>query len=306
MLTRFDPELDFDWPWSPGEGVSDDYFSIRWSGFLKPLKSFDGWIGLSSDDGIRMWINDDLVIDNWDVATLYLQGKQQELIQAIQQTGTTVVCVLLNGRPLSVNWIDQHIPAIVEAWFPGEAGGRAVADVLFGDYNPAGRLPVTFLKSAGQLPIYYNQKPSAIHRYVTESDKPLYPFGYGLSYTTFKYSDLTVEPQTIQPDEKVKVTVEVKNTGTVDGEEVVQLYLRDVYSSVTTPWKTLKGFQRIALKAGETKRLVFELAPEELSIWNREMKKMVEPGKFRIMVGGNSADLPLKETFTVVDETYRN
>ncbi|PCH68120.1 MAG: glycoside hydrolase family 3 [Bacteroidales bacterium] len=375
LLTRIDSKLNFDWPWSPAKGVPDDHFSIRWTGFLKPFKSFNGWIGLSSDDGVRMWINNILVVDNWqkgatnivtypmnfvagkeyklriemweggygarahltwnlkktdmtpaiflakkadvavvilgesrelveenrDVATLDLQGRQLELIQAIQQTGTPVVCVLLNGRPLSINWIDRNVPAIVEAWFPGEAGGKAVADVLFGDYNPAGRLPVTFPKSAGQLPIYYNQKPSAIHRYVTESDKPLYPFGYGLSYTTFKYSNLEIDSETITPKGTVKISVAVKNTGSVAGEEVVQLYLRDEYSSVTTATKSLKGFQRIALNPQETKTLTFELTPEELSIWNIDMKRVVESGKFIVLLGGNSADLQLKKTFTVTN-----
>ena len=376
LLTRIDPQLDFEWPWSPGPGVPDDHFCIRWTGYLKPAKSFDGWLGLSSDDGIRMWVDGQKVIDNWekgatnivrypmnfkagkeykiriemweggyqarthlswnikkvnfgpaialakkadvavvvlgesndlvgenrDAATLNLQGKQRDLIQAIERTGTPVVCVLLNGRPLSINWIDQHIPAIVEAWFPGEAGGRAVADVLFGDYNPAGRLPVTFPKSVGQLPIYYNQKPSAIHRYITESSEPLYPFGYGLSYTTFAYSNLKVSPDTIKTNGKVTVSVDVKNTGKRNGQDVVQLYLRDVYSSVTTPRKNLKGFERVSLKAGETKTVTFELTYDELSLWNRQMKNVVEPGDFVVMVGPNSAELPLHKKFTVIGQ----
>ena len=371
-LTRIDNELQFDWPWNPGEGVNDDDFSIRWTGFIKSDTSFDGWIGLSSDDGIRMWIDDQLVIDNWtkgatsivttpkkieagkkykvriemweggwgarahlrwnlekinlqpainiakkadvaivvlgesrelveenrDVATLDLHGMQQELIEAIQQTGTPVVCVLLNGRPLSVNWINENIPAILEGWFPGEAGGKAVADVLFGDYNPGGKNPITFPKSVGQLPIYYNQKPSAIHRYVSESENPLYTFGYGLSYTTFEYSNLTISENKIKTDGSLNVGVDVKNTGDYDGDEVVQLYINDIYSSVTTPHKTLKGFERVFIKKGETKHIKFTLSPEELAIWNREMVRVVEPGEFEIMIGGNSTDL-LKTKFTV-------
>ncbi|MFV5698495.1 glycoside hydrolase family 3 N-terminal domain-containing protein [Flavobacterium sp. ZT3R17] len=373
-LTRIDNQLEFDWPWSPGDGVSDDDFSIRWTGYIKSEKAFDGWLGLSSDDGIRMWIDDQLVIDNWtkgatnmvttpknieagkkykvriemweggwgarahlrwnlekvnfqpaidiakkadvaivvlgesnelveenrDVATLDLHGMQQELIEAIQQTGTPVVCVLLNGRPLSVNWINENIPAVVEAWFPGEAGGKAVADVLFGDYNPGGKLPITFPKSVGQLPIYYNQKPSAIHRYVTESENPLYTFGYGLSYTTFEYSNLSISATEIKADGELKVSVDVKNIGNFDGDEVVQLYINDVYSSVTTPLKTLKGFKRVFIKKGETKNVAFTLTPDELAIWNREMKRVVEPGDFEVMVGGNSVDL-LKTNFKVVN-----
>ncbi|MEO6173718.1 MAG: glycoside hydrolase family 3 N-terminal domain-containing protein [Flavobacterium circumlabens] len=373
-LTRIDSQLEFDWPWSPGDGVADDDFSIRWTGFIKSEKAFDGWLGLSSDDGIRMWIDDQLVIDNWtkgatnmvttpknieagkkykvriemweggwgarahlrwnlervnlqpaidaakkadvaivvlgesnelveenrDVASLDLHGMQQELIEAIQKTGTPVVCVLLNGRPLSVNWISENIPAIVEGWFPGEAGGKAVADVLFGNYNPGGRLPITFPKSVGQLPIYYNQKPSAIHRYVSESENPLYTFGYGLSYTTFEYSNLTLSNTNIKSNGELKVKVDVKNTGNYDGDEVVQLYIDDVYSSVTTPKKTLKGFKRIFLKKGETKQVEFVLTAEELSLWNKEMKNVVEPGDFEVMVGGNSTDLQ-KQSFKVID-----
>lgn len=372
VLTRIDNELEFDWPWSPGNGVNDDDFSIRWTGFIKSEKSFDGWLGLSSDDGIRMWVDDQLVIDNWtkgstnmvttpkkieagkkykvriemweggwgarahlrwnlekvnfqpsidlakkadvaivvlgesrelveenrDVASLDLHGMQQELIEAIQQTGTPVVCVLLNGRPLSVNWINENIPAVLEAWFPGEAGGRAVADVLFGDYNPGGRLPISFPKSVGQLPIYYNQKPSAIHRYVSESENPLYTFGDGLSYTTFEYANLALNTKEIKIDGSVKVTVDVKNTGNYDGDEVVQLYINDVTSSVTTPRKTLKGFERVFIKKGETKQVEFTLAPEELALWNRDMKRVVEPGDFYVMVGGNSKGV-LKTKFTV-------
>jgi beta-glucosidase len=373
-LTRIDNQLEFDWPWSPGDGVNDDDFSIRWTGYIKSEKAFDGWLGLSSDDGIRMWVDDQLVIDNWtkgstnmvttpkqieagkqykvriemweggwgarahlrwnlekinfqpaidiakkadvaivvlgesnelveenrDVATLDLHGMQQELIEAIQQTGTPVVCVLLNGRPLSVNWINEKISAIVEAWFPGEAGGKAVADVLFGDYNPGGRLPITFPKSVGQLPIYYNQKPSAIHRYVTESENPLYTFGYGLSYTTFEYSNLSISAKEINADETIKVSVDVKNTGDYDGDEVVQLYIHDMYSSVTTPLKTLKGFKRVFIKKSETKHIEFTLTPDELALWNREMKRVVEPGEFEVMVGGNSVDL-LKVNFKVLN-----
>ena len=374
VLTRIDNQLEFDWPWSPGDGVTDDDFSIRWTGYIQSEKSFDGWLGLSSDDGIRMWVDDQLVIDNWtkgatsmvttpknieagkkykvriemweggwgarahlrwnlekvnfqpaidiakkadvaivvlgesnelveenrDVASLDLHGMQQELIEAIQKTGTPVVCVLLNGRPLSTNWISENIPALIEGWFPGEAGGRAVADVLFGDYNPGGRLPITVPKSVGQLPIYYNQKPSAIHRYVSESENPLYTFGYGLSYTKFEYSNFAINTKEIKADGELKVSVDVKNTGKYDGDEVVQLYINDVYSSVTTPKKTLKGFKRLFIKKGETKKVEFTLTADELSLWNKEMKRVVEPGDFEVMVGGNSTDLQ-KLNFKVID-----
>jgi beta-glucosidase len=243
----------------------------------------------------------ELVEENRDVASLDLKGNQEALIRAIQETGTPVVCVLLNGRSLSINWIDEHVPAILEAWFPGEAGGKAVADVLFGNYNPAGKLPITVPRSVGQLPIYYNQKPSAIHRYVSEKETPLYPFGFGLSYTKFSYSNLRLDQKRIQKDGKIRVSVDVKNTGDRDGEEVVQLYINDVYSSVTTPRKTLKGFKRVKIKKGETKTVSFILTPDELAIWNREMKRVVEPGEFEVMVGGNSVDL-IKTSFEVVDK----
>jgi beta-glucosidase len=241
--------------------------------------------------------SEELVEENRDVATLDLFGKQMDLVKAIHETGTPVVCVLINGRPVSFNWIAEHVPAVVECWFPGERGGLAVAKVLFGDYNPAGRLPITFPKSVGQLPFYYNQKPSTLHRYIGDSDKPLYPFGYGLSYTSFEYGNLRVAPRK-SPDARVAVSVDVKNTGDRDGEEVVQLYVRDIASSVTTPVKTLKGFQRLTLTKGETRKVTFELTADELSIWNREMKRVVEPGEFEVMIGGNSEDL-IKANFAV-------
>jgi len=371
-LTRIDNQLEFDWPWAPGDGVNVDDFSIRWTGYIQSDKSFDGWLGLSSDDGIRMWVDDQLVVDNWtkgatsivttpkkieagkkykvriemweggwgarahlrwnlekvnmqpaieaaknadvaivvlgesnelveenrDVADLNLHGIQQELIEAIQKTGTPVVCVLLNGRPLSTNWIADNIRAVLEGWFPGEFGGRAVADVLFGDYNPGGRLPITVPKSVGQLPIYYNQKPSAIHRYVAESENPLYTFGYGLSYTKFEYSNLKISSNEIKPNGELKVSVDVKNVGNLDGDEVVQLYVNDVYSSVTTPEKTLRGFKRLNVKKGETKNVEFTLTKDELGLYNRQLQFVVEPGDFEVMVGGNSTDV-LKTKFKV-------
>jgi beta-glucosidase len=207
--------------------------------------------------------------------------------------------VLLNGRPLSTNWIAENIPAVLVGWFPGELGGRAVADVLFGDYNPAGRLPITVPKSVGQLPIYYNQKPSAIHRYVAESENPLFNFGFGLSYTKFEYSNLKISAQEIKPNGEVKVSVDVKNTGNFDGDEVVQLYVNDVYSSVTTPEKTLRGFKRLNIKKGDTATVEFTLTRDELGLYNREMKFVVEPGDFEVMVGGDSTNL-LRLNFKVV------
>lgn len=244
--------------------------------------------------------SEELVEENRDVATLDLYGRQLDLIKAIRDTGTPVICVLLNGRPLSINWIAENVPAILECWFPGESGGLAVAKVLFGAYNPAGRLPITFPRSVGQLPYYYSQKPSTIHRYIGERDRPLYPFGYGLSYSRFEYRNLRVSPE-IGSDARIEVSVDVRNAGDYDGEEVAQLYVRERWSSVTTPVKLLKGFQRIFLTRGETRTVKFDVPAVDLAIWNREMKRVVEPGEYEAMVGGNSEAL-IRASFLIRSE----
>jgi len=227
---------------------------------------------------------------------LNLLGSQNEMVQEILKTGKPVVVVLINGRPLTINKIDKTAHAILECWYLGEETGTAVAKTLFGEVNPGGKLPITFPRSVGQLPYYYNHKPTAhLYPYVFKENGPLYPFGYGLSYTTFAYSNLKVTPKNTTADKKIKVSVTVKNTGKVTGDEVVQLYIRDDLSSVTRPVKELKGFERITLKAGETKIVSFEIGREELQFYNEEMKRVVEPGKFIIMVGGNSIDLITKE-----------
>ena len=222
-----------------------------------------------------------------DRATLNLPGAQEELIKAIHKTGTPVVVVMINGRPLTVNWAVEHVPAIIEAWYPGEEGGNAVADVLFGDYNPGGKLPITFPRAVGQLPLYYNYKPSGrAYDYVFTPFQPLFEFGYGLSYTEFNYSNLEITPETIGPAGKVKVSVEVQNVGDRRGDEVVQLYVNDVVSSVVTPLKELKGFKRVTLDVGEKMTVEFTLTPAHLSVLDRHMERVVEPGTFEAMMGG--------------------
>jgi beta-glucosidase len=229
---------------------------------------------------------------------LDLLGNQDDLVKAMLATGKPVVVFLLHGRPNSINYIAEHVPAVLEGWYLGQEGGTAVADVLFGDYNPGGKLPITVPRSAGQLPDYYYQKPSAKREYLGSTVEPLYPFGWGLSYSSFKYENLRVTPDSIGPEGKTKVTVDVRNTSTVRGEEVVQLYIRDEVSSVTRPIKELRGFRRIALDPGEMKTVEFMLGPDELSFLNRDMRRVVEPGTFDVRVGGNSVDL-IETKFTV-------
>ena len=247
--------------------------------------------------------------EGYDVASLDLTGLQEELVEAVYATGTPTIVVLNNGRPLSVRWIAEHIPAVVEAWLPGEQGGRAVADVLFGDYNPSGRLSITVPRHVGQLPSYYNYKPSKEYwikegwgrRYVDMSPLPLWEFGHGLSYTTFEYSDLRIEDPKIHPAGEVHISAAVRNAGDRAGAEVVQFYLRDVISSVTTPVKQLKRFEKVALGPGEKKTVRFTLGPDDLSLLNRELRRVVEPGEFKVMIGHSSQDIRLTGSFEVVE-----
>ncbi len=233
-------------------------------------------------------------------SNLDLPGKQKEFVKAIVATGKPVVLVLMSGRPLTIPWEAENVPAILEAWFLGVEAGNAIADVLFGDVNPSGKLSATFPRSVGQIPIYYNYKNTGrpfeeknhfTSRYLDVPNTPLYPFGYGLSYTTFSYSNLHVTNPILKAHEDVKVSVDVTNTGTRIGEEVVQLYIRDEVASVTRPVKELKGFQRVSLNAGEKKSVEFVVKHDELGFYNLEMKRVVEPGWFKVMVGGNSVDV---------------
>jgi len=226
-----------------------------------------------------------------DRDSLDLLGRQDELVQAVVETGTPTVVVLTNGRPLTINTIAEHVPAILEGWYLGQETGTAVADVLFGDVNPGGKLPITFPRSVGQLPVYYYQKPSAKRGYLLADKEPLFPFGHGLSYTTFVYSNLEVTPPRIGVGGQAVVSVDVTNTGEIAGDEVVQLYIRDRVSSVTRPVKELKGFERVTLEPGETRTVTFAITPDELSFLDAHMERIVEPGLFDVMVGTSSVHL---------------
>lgn len=233
--------------------------------------------------------------------SLDLPGRQLELVQAVYATGKPVVVVLLNGRPLSINWIDKHVPAVLEGWFPGVQGGTAIAESLFGDYNPGGKLTVTFPRTVGQIPYNFPTKPNAQWEgEKTRVNGALYYFGHGLSYTTFAYSNLRISPLKQNADGQVTINVDIQNTGSREGSEIVQLYTRDLVSSVTTYEKNLRGFQRISLKPGETKSMTFTLGFPDLALWDRSMHFVVEPGAFRIMIGSSSDDIRLSGEFTVV------
>ncbi|GAA4500378.1 glycoside hydrolase family 3 N-terminal domain-containing protein [Hymenobacter ginsengisoli] len=237
--------------------------------------------------------------EGYDRASLDLLGKQQQLLQAVVATGTPVVVVLIEGRPLNLNWMAAHVPALLDAWYPGQEGGHAVADVLFGDYNPAGRLPISVPKSVGQLPVYYNAKRPTTHDYVEVDAKPLYSFGHGLSYSKFEYTDLLISPVETAGAVRIAVRFKVKNTSARLGDEVPQLYLSDDVSSVVTPVKQLKKFQRLTLRAGEQQEVAFELGAEDLMLLNSRMKWAVEPGSFTVQVGASSEDVRLRGQFTV-------
>jgi beta-glucosidase len=237
--------------------------------------------------------------EGYDRATLDLLGKQQELLQAVVATGTPVVVVLIKGRPLNLNWLAAHVPAVLDAWYPGQEGGHAVADVLFGDYNPAGRLPISVPKSVGQLPVYYNAKRPTAHGYVETDAKPLYSFGHGLSYSKFKYTGLLASTTESPGAVQVNVRFKVKNTSQRAGAEVAQLYLSDDVSSVVTPGRQLKKFQRLTLQAGEEREVVFDLTAEDLMLLNGRLQWAVEPGTFTLLVGASSEDIRLQTQFNV-------
>jgi beta-glucosidase len=233
-------------------------------------------------------------------SSLDLSGRQMDLVKAVHAAGKPTIVVLMNGHPLTIGWIVDNSPAILEAWMGGTEAGNAIADVIFGDVNPGGKLPVTFPRAVGQVPIYYNhmntgRPPEASNRYTSKYVDlpwtPQFPFGFGLSYTQFKITNLQLSTQRIRPDGKLAVTVEVENVGRRAGDEVVQLYIRDVTASMTRPVKELKGFQRITLRPGEKRRVEFTLGPESLGFYNREMRFVVEPGEFKVMVGSSSEDL---------------
>lgn len=240
-------------------------------------------------------VSDDYISDmesgeGFDRATLDLLGKQLDLLKAVKATGTPIVVVYIEGRPLNMNWAEENADALLTAWYPGQEGGNAIADVIFGDYNPAGRLPISVPKAVGQLPVYYNQKNPEHHNYIEMSKDPLYSFGYGLSYTNFEYNDLKVEKH---GHLDYNVTFTVTNTGNYDGDEVPQLYIRDEVASTVRPVKQLRIFERINIKKGESKTITFNLSEDDFSLINARMQKVVEPGKFQIMIGSSSNDIKL-------------
>jgi beta-glucosidase len=241
--------------------------------------------------------------------SLDLPGRQQQLLEALYATGKPIVLVVITGQPLTINWADRFVPAIISAGFPGPQGGKAIADVLFGDYNPGGRLPITWIKSVGQIEFNFPYKPGSQASQSLTPDPngygktmvngPLYPFGFGLSYTKFEYSNLVTNPEIQNSQGNIEVSVDVTNTGRMKGDEVVQLYLKDVVSSVTTYESQLRGFERVNLQPGEKKTVKFMLRPDDLAILDKNMNWVVEPGAFEIWIGSSSADIKLKKTITI-------
>ena len=400
VATRVDAQLNFEWfTDAPVPGINTDNFSARWTGYFVPPASGAYRLGARADDGVRVFLDDEPLIENWrdgsaktvtkevtleagrayklrvdyyeryasataklvwgppglndalraealkaaresdvvvlalglapslegeemDVAvkgfsggdrtSLDLPDAQEDLLKAVAATGKPVVLLLLNGGALAVNWAQANVPAIVEAWYPGEEGGAAVADVLFGDYNPAGRLPVTFYKSVEQLPPFEDYRMDGkTYRYF--KGEPLYPFGHGLSYTTFKYDDLKFTSKRYAAGQNVELSVEVRNTGPRAGDEVVQLYLTDAESSAPVPVRALKGVRRVHLKPGEKQRVSFMLTPRDLSLVDGQGRRLLEPGEFRVSVGGKqpgfngAADAPttgvVNGSFNVTGQT---
>lgn len=377
VVQRTDGRVAFGWTlFSPDPKLAYDWYSVRWTGQLRSPKSGTYRIGVEGNDGYRLYLDGQLLIDNWqkrsyqtlteeftfeagknhdlkieffepegnarfkliwdlpveddsetaiaeavaaaeksdvavvfagihegefqDRALLSLPGQQEALIRAVAATGKPTVVVLVAGSAVTMsNWINE-VDGILLAWYPGENGGNALADVLFGKTNPAGRLPITFPVHEAQCPLYYNHKPTGRgDDYYNLTGQPLFPFGYGLSYTQFTYTDLTFSKSAIAADETVTVSCTVQNTGTLAGDEVVQLYIRDELASVARPIKELKGFQRIKLEPGEQQQLTFELTPEMLSMLDKDLQRVVEPGDFRIMIGASSKDIRLRSILTV-------
>ena len=233
--------------------------------------------------------------EGFDRATLTPLGHQMKLLEALKQTGKPLVVIYIEGRPMDKSWAAANADALLTAYYPGQEGGTAIADVLFGDYNPAGRLPVSVPAHVGQIPVYYNKKPPRIHDYVEMSARPLYAFGYGLSYTTFEYDNLNIEET---GDTQFKITLDVKNTGQRDGEEVVQLYRRDECASTAQPMMQLKKFERVFIPKGETREVTFVLEAEDLSIIDADMNSVVELGDFTVMIGSSSDNILLNATIT--------
>jgi beta-glucosidase len=237
-----------------------------------------------------------------DRADLSLIGRQEELVKAMLGTGKPVIVLLFNGRPLAIPYIAENVPVIFECWYLGQETGQAVADVLFGDYNPGGKLPITIPRSVGHVPAFYSYKPSARRGYLFDEVSPLFPFGYGLSYTTFSLAHVRLEKKTIGPAGSTRLLVDVTNTGKRKGAEVVQMYVRDLVSSVTRPVKELKGFRRVSLQPGESRTVALDITPDALAFYDINMQHVVEPGEFEIMVGNSSRDKDLQKVILTVEK----
>jgi beta-glucosidase len=235
-----------------------------------------------------------------DRTSLDLVGRQEELVRAILSTGKPVIALLFNGRPLSINYLVQNVPVIFECWYLGQECGHAVAEVLFGDHNPGGKLPITIPRSVGHLPAFYNYKPSARRGYLFDDVSPLFPFGFGLSYTKFAFKNVRLSKSRISRTGATQMLVDVTNTGKRAGTEVVQMYIRDLVSSVTRPIKELKGFKKVSLAPKETQTVALDITPESLAFWDVNLKYVVEPGEFEILVGNSSRDQDLQKAILTV------
>ena len=267
---------------------------------IQTAKSSDLAIVIVGEDSFRQHWKEKTCGENRDRMDITLWGKQDYLVESIYKTGVPTIVILINGRPLATRWIAENIPAVIEAWEPGSMGRKAIAEILFGKVNPSGKLPITIPRHVGQISTVYNHKPSQfLHPYIDGDKTPLYPFGYGLSYTTFGYSDLKISKPVIGPQENITLSCTVKNTGKKAGDEVVQLYIRDDFSSVTTYDKVLRGFERIHLQPGEEQTVSFTLTPQDLGLWDKNNQFTVEPGSFSVMVGASSQDIRLKGSFEV-------
>lgn len=287
--------IDASWPESeimPVQPNEKEKEEIRKA--VELAKTVDAAVVVLGDD-------DRIVGESKSRTSLDLPGFQLELVKAVCETGVPVIVILLNGRPVTINWVDKNVPAILEAWFPGKFGGDAVADVLFGDYNPGGKLPVTFPKTVGQVPLDFPYKPGSDIGDKTSIRGVLYPFGFGLSYTEFKYLNLKISPEKQHNRGDFIVSVDVENIGKLKGDEVVQLYISQTTSSVTTYVKNLRGFKRITLDPGEKKTVSFKLTPDEFEIFNRDNKWVVEPGAYKVMVGSSSEDIKAERSIDIIE-----
>jgi beta-glucosidase len=294
--------------------VADSLFESRFSIFGKPTYRDNRPASVLIQEALNVSRNADVIVavlgeaaemsgESSSLTNIELPESQRDLLKALLKTGKPVVMVLLTGRPLAIKWEEENVPVILNAWFAGSEAGDAIADVLFGDVNPSGKLPATFPQNVGQIPIYYNHKNTGRplaegqwfqkfrSNYLDVSNDPLYPFGYGLSYTTFEYGDLKLSSNALAGDQKLQASISLKNTGNYDGAEVVQLYIRDMVASITRPVKELKGFQKVLLKSSESKTITFDISTEDLKFYNYDLEFDWEPGEFEIMVGGNSRDV---------------